>query len=151
MGSGVISKDTTEPEQVVAVFTRDEHCWVGELNGLRGWFPAKFVELLDERSKMYSSAGDDSVTEAVTHLVRGSLCATLKQVLEHGMRRPIILGGVCHPWLFIEEVAHKEVERDYNSVYSRLVLCKTYRLDEDGKVLSPEESGGTTYLFDSTG
>lgn len=50
-------------------------------------------------------------------------------------------GGVCHPWLFIEEVAHKEVERDYNSVYSRLVLCKTYRLDEDGKVLSPEEVG----------
>ncbi len=24
---------------------RDEHCWVGELNGLRGWFPAKFVEV----------------------------------------------------------------------------------------------------------
>lgn len=30
---------------------KDEHCWIGELNGLRGWFPAKFVELLDERSK----------------------------------------------------------------------------------------------------
>ncbi len=24
-------------------------------------------------------------------------------------------------------------------MYSRLVLCKTYRLDEDGKVLTPEE------------
>ena len=55
------------------------------------------------------------------------------------LRPPPPSGGVCHPWLFIEEVAHKEVERDYNSVYSRLVLCKTYRLDEDGKVLSPEE------------
>lgn len=32
-----------------------------------------------------------------------------------------------------------EVERDYSSVYSRLMLCKTYRLDEDGKVLTPEE------------
>lgn len=32
---------------------KDEHCWVGELNGLKGWFPAKFVELLDERSKQY--------------------------------------------------------------------------------------------------
>ncbi|XP_037091699.1 small G protein signaling modulator 3 homolog [Pollicipes pollicipes] len=124
---------------ITVLSMRDEHCWVGELNGLRGWFPAKFVDLLDERSKLYSSAGDDSVTEGVTHLVRGSLCATLKQILEHGMRRPMILGSVCHPWLFIEEVAHKEVERDYNSVYSRLVLCKTYRLDEDGKVLSPEE------------
>lgn len=49
------------------------------------------------------------------------------------------LGGPCHPWLFIEEAATKEVEKDFNSVYSRLVLCKTYRLDEDGKVLTPEE------------
>ena len=23
------------------VSQRDEHCWVGELNGLTGWFPAK--------------------------------------------------------------------------------------------------------------
>lgn len=50
-----------------------------------------------------------------------------------------MIGGPCHPWLFIEEAATKEVERDFNSVYSRLVLCKTYRLDEDGKVLTPEE------------
>jgi small G protein signaling modulator 3 len=50
-----------------------------------------------------------------------------------------IVGGTCHPWLFVEEAAKREVERDYNSVYSRLVLCKTYRLDEDGKVLTPEE------------
>ena len=51
---------------------KDEHCWVGELNGLRGWFPAKFVELLDERSKNYSLAGDDGVSEAITDLVRGT-------------------------------------------------------------------------------
>lgn len=51
----------------------------------------------------------------------------------------LILGSPCHPWLFIEEAATKEVEKDFNSVYSRLVLCKTYRLDEDGKVLTPEE------------
>nr|KAG5709500.1 hypothetical protein BaRGS_023182 [Batillaria attramentaria] len=35
--------------------------------------------------------------------------------------------------------ATREVEKDFQSVYSRLVLCKTYRLDEDGKVLTPEE------------
>lgn len=51
----------------------------------------------------------------------------------------IFSGGPCHPWLFIEEAAMTEVERDYSSVYSRLMLCKTYRLDEDGKVLTPEE------------
>jgi len=50
---------------------KDDHCWIGELNGLRGWFPAKFVELLDERSKSYSLAGDDSVTETITDIVRG--------------------------------------------------------------------------------
>ncbi|XP_030638206.1 small G protein signaling modulator 3 [Chanos chanos] len=124
---------------ITIISQKDEHCWVGELNGLRGWFPAKFVEILDERSKEYSLAGDDSVTGAVTDLVRGTLCPALKAIFQHGLKKPSILGGPCHPWLFIEEAASREVERDFNSVYSRLVLCKTYRLDEDGKVLTPEE------------
>ncbi|XP_028935119.1 small G protein signaling modulator 3 isoform X2 [Ornithorhynchus anatinus] len=124
---------------ITIVSQKDEHCWVGELNGLRGWFPAKFVEVLDERSKEYSIAGDDSVTEGVTDLVRGSLCPALKSIFQHGLKKPSLLGGPCHPWLFIEEAAGREVERDFDSVYSRLVLCKTYRLDEDGKVLTPEE------------
>lgn len=132
---------------ITIISQKDEHCWVGELNGLRGWFPAKFVELLDERSKQYSSAGDDSISETVTDLVRGTLCPVIKQVLEHGMRRPHFLGGPCHPWLFIEEAAMKEVEKDFNSVYSRLVLCKTYRLDEDGKVLTPEEVMAAFWWF----
>ncbi|KAJ9578239.1 hypothetical protein L9F63_005538, partial [Diploptera punctata] len=110
---------------ITIISQKDEHCWVGELNGLRGWFPAKFVELLDERSKQYSCAGDDSVSEAVTQ--------------DLGPGNLVSCRGPCHPWLFIEEAATKEVERDFNSVYSRLVLCKTYRLDEDGKVLTPEE------------
>lgn len=167
-----------------------------------GWFPAKFVEVLDERSKevrgstrrgwpcswdcclsdpilhhQYSIAGDDAVTEGVTDLVRGTLCPALKALFEHGLKKPSLLGGACHPWLFIEEVsqwlgpcpplsfspkplgsaelvagahelvmcaeldppaplaltflvpqaASREVERDFDSVYSRLVLCKTYR------------------------
>ncbi|XP_051987530.1 small G protein signaling modulator 3 isoform X4 [Xyrauchen texanus] len=124
---------------ITIISQKDEHCWVGELNGLRGWFPAKFVEILDERSKEYSLAGDDTVTEAVNDLVRGTLCPALKAIFQHGLKKPSILGGPCHPWLFIEEAASREVERDFNSVYSRLVLCKTYRLDEDGKVLTPEE------------
>ncbi|KAJ6634823.1 Small G protein signaling modulator 3 like [Pseudolycoriella hygida] len=74
-----------------------EHCWIGELNGLRGWFPAKFVELLDERSKLYTSAGGDAISETVTDLVRGTLAPAIKQVLEHGMKRPSFLGGPCHP------------------------------------------------------
>uniref|UniRef100_A0A1A9ZR04 Small G protein signaling modulator 3 n=1 Tax=Glossina pallidipes TaxID=7398 RepID=A0A1A9ZR04_GLOPL len=124
---------------ITIISQKDEHCWVGELNGLRGWFPAKFVELLDERSKQYTSAGDDAISETVTDLVRGTLAPAVKAFLEHGMRRPNFLGGPIHPWLFIEEAASREVEKDFESVYSRLILCKTYRLDEDGKVLTPEE------------
>jgi small G protein signaling modulator 3 len=56
---------------VQIISQKDDHCWIGELNGLRGWFPAKFVELLDERSKSYSSAGDDTINETITDIVRG--------------------------------------------------------------------------------
>ncbi|XP_041447044.1 small G protein signaling modulator 3 homolog isoform X2 [Xenopus laevis] len=117
---------------ITIISQKDEHCWVG-------WFPAKFVDILDERSKEYSVAGDDSVTEGITDLIRGTLSPSIKSIFEHGLKKPSLLGGPCHPWLFIEEAASREVERDFDSVYSRLVLCKTYRLDEDGKVLTPEE------------
>jgi hypothetical protein len=69
---------------------------------MTGWFPAKFVELLDERSKQYSCAGDDSVSEAITDLVRGTLCPAVKQVLEHGMKRPNFLGEFFILDLFIQ-------------------------------------------------
>ncbi len=68
---------------------RDEHCWIGELNGLRGWFPAKFVEVLDERVRDYSQAGDDSVTESVGHLVRGALASALKLMFDCGLKRSV--------------------------------------------------------------
>ena len=55
--------------------------------GLHGWFPAKLVEVLDERSKEYSFAGDDSVPQAITDLVRGVLCPAVKRIFEHGLRR----------------------------------------------------------------
>uniref|UniRef100_A0A1I8FAM2 RUN and TBC1 domain-containing protein 3 n=1 Tax=Macrostomum lignano TaxID=282301 RepID=A0A1I8FAM2_9PLAT len=116
---------------ITVISMRDEHCWVGELNG-----PSRlFVELLDERSKDYSSAGDDSVNEGITDLVRGVFCPAFKEVFEHGLKRSHLLGGTAHPWLFVEEASAKEVEKDFNSVYSRLVLCKTFRLDEDGKAV----------------
>lgn len=57
---------------ITIVSQKDEDCWIGELNGLQGWFPAKFVELLDERSKVYVPAGDDSLCETITDLVRGT-------------------------------------------------------------------------------
>nr|XP_018670908.1 small G protein signaling modulator 3-like [Ciona intestinalis] len=124
---------------ITIISMKDEHCWVGELNGLQGWFPAKFVELLDERSKTYSKAGDGSVNKTIIDLVRGVFCPALAAIFEHGLRRPVLLGSACHPWQFIEEAATHEVEKDFDSVFSRLVLCKTFRLDDEGKVLAPEE------------
>lgn len=32
-------------DMITVISEKDEHCWVGEVNGLRGWFPAKFVEV----------------------------------------------------------------------------------------------------------
>jgi hypothetical protein len=73
----------------------DEHCWIGELNGKHGWFPAKFVQLVDERSKLYSLAGDDSINENISDLVRGKLSTCIKSIFEHGLRKtPIVLGKI---------------------------------------------------------
>ena len=33
---------------ITIISEKDEHCWVGEVNGLRGWFPAKFVEAREQ-------------------------------------------------------------------------------------------------------
>ena len=98
------------------------------------------MSLIDERNgKIYSSAGDDSVDERIRDMVRGELWLALKAIFEHGLKRFHVLGSTMHPWSFIEEAARKVVEKDFQSVYSRLVLCKTFRLDEDGKVLTPDE------------
>ena len=122
---------------------KDEHCWIGELDGgggRKGWFPAKFVELIDERNgKLYSKAGDDNINDTIRDLIRGEFCLILKQILEYGFKRIKILGGLSHLWTFIEQSAKKLIEKDFNSVYSRLNLCNTYRLDYENKVLTPEE------------
>ena len=119
---------------------KDEHCWIGELNNRKGWFPAKFVELIDERNgKLYSKAGDDTSNDTVKDLIRNELCFVLKQIFEYGFKRMKIIGGLSHIWLFIEQSAKKLFEKDFNSVYSRLNLCTTFRLDYENKVLTPEE------------
>ena len=38
------------------------------------------------------------------------LCPALKNIFVNGMRRPSILGGSCHPWLFIEEVSRTNTD-----------------------------------------
>ena len=125
---------------ITVLSTKDDHCWIGEVDGLKGWFPSRFVTMIDERNgKIYSSAGDDSVNERIGELVRGEFSLAMKAIFEHGLKKWSVIGGASHPWYFIEEAAKKIVEKDFDSVYSRLVLCRTFRLDEDGKVLTPDE------------
>ena len=62
-------------------------------------------------------------------------CSAMKAILEHGMKKSMIMGGSSHPWLFIEEATRKEIEKDFRSVYARLVLCKTFRYFESRKLL----------------
>lgn len=122
---------------ITIISEKDEHCWVGQLNGQRGWFPAKFVEVLNETQGEYSIAGDDRVTPYINDLVRGKFCKALKRLMTYGMKRTLFQS--LHPWMVIENVASASVESDFNSVYSRLVLTRTFRLDELARVLSPSE------------
>ncbi|CCD69040.1 RUN and TBC1 domain-containing protein 3 [Caenorhabditis elegans] len=125
---------------VTIISEKDEHCWVGEVNGLRGWFPAKFVEVVDERGKSYTIYGDEAVSPEITEYIRGRLANSFRQIMDHGIRENALYTSMAyHPWSFIEDIAYYSVEKNFNSVYSRLTLCNTFNLDEDGKILTPEE------------
>uniref|UniRef100_A0A915PXL9 RUN and TBC1 domain-containing protein 3 n=1 Tax=Setaria digitata TaxID=48799 RepID=A0A915PXL9_9BILA len=124
---------------ITVICEKDEHCWVGEVNGLRGWFPAKFVEVVDDRGRDYTIYGDEAVFPEITDKIRRRLACALQMILEHGLRKSGVLNFASHPWLFIEEISRSFVQKHYNAVYSRLILCTTFSLDQDEKVLTPEE------------
>uniref|UniRef100_A0A1I7W5W0 RUN and TBC1 domain-containing protein 3 n=1 Tax=Loa loa TaxID=7209 RepID=A0A1I7W5W0_LOALO len=124
---------------ITVICEKDEHCWIGEVNGLRGWFPAKFVEIVDDRGRNYTIYGDEAVFPEITDKIRRRLASALKLILEHGLRTLGVLNFASHPWLFIEEISRSFVQKHYNAVYSRLTLCSTFSLDQDGEVLTPEE------------
>ncbi|XP_076458064.1 small G protein signaling modulator 3-like isoform X2 [Babylonia areolata] len=78
--------------------------------------------------------------EAISDLVTDRLCPAVQAVFSHGLKKSKLIGGDRHPWLFIEEVAGRQAEKDRQNGSCRLMLCQTYRLDEDdGKVPTPEE------------
>ncbi|CAJ0921100.1 unnamed protein product, partial [Mesorhabditis belari] len=125
---------------ITIICEKNEDCWVGEVNGLRGWFPAKFVEIVDEGNKNYTVYGDEVISPEITEYIRGRLANAFRQVMEHGIRENNLYPTTpFHPWSFIEDIAYYSVQKHYNAVYSRLTLCSTFRLDQDGKLLSPEE------------
>ncbi|GJQ81983.1 hypothetical protein Trydic_g6863 [Trypoxylus dichotomus] len=115
----------------------DSYCWVGRLNGKTGWFPAKFVQILDERAKFYNACGDDSVSQQISHLIRNNLFYTFLKILKHGLRQSLM--SKAHPWQFIQEASFRKVEDNFDSVYSRLVICNTFNLEETERILTAEE------------
>ena len=52
-----------------------------------------------------------SSSHSPCRVVTARLCPALKAIFLHGMRKPSILGGACHPWLFIEEVGGQPCAR----------------------------------------
>ncbi|KAH9520518.1 Small G protein signaling modulator 3 [Dermatophagoides farinae] len=122
---------------ITIINEKDEHCWIGQLNDRFGWFPAKFVELLDERDQDYSIAGDDRVVPFINDLVRGKLSSALKAILAYDLRKSFFL--TIHPWTIIEQISTMTTNAGFKSVFSRLVLTKTFRLDEYSRVLSPND------------
>lgn len=122
---------------ITIINEKDEHCWIGQLNGRFGWFPAKFVELLDERDLDYSIAGDDRIVPFINDLVRGKLSSAIKAILTYDMRKSFFF--TIHPWTIIEQISTLTTNAGLKSVFSRLVLTKTFRLDEYARVLSPND------------
>ncbi|KAI6218839.1 RUN and TBC1 domain-containing protein 3 [Aphelenchoides fujianensis] len=118
---------------------REEHCWVGELNGFRGWFPAKFVKVVEEGGKGYCIWGDESITPRIGYLVRNTLASALAAILNYGLRTNGIVSGPTQPWHFIETLANRLMEAHSNITHSKLTLCDTFSLDQGVKVLSAEE------------
>ena len=49
------------------------------------------------------------------------LCPALKAVFEHGLKKSTIMGGHCHPWLFIEEVCLPASATFFLSFFGSLV------------------------------
>lgn len=112
---------------------KDEHCWIGELDGYHGWFPAKYVHLIDSHN--YSPAGDDATNAQIKSLVRVELCSLLKTLFDHGLIAKT--NRKLHPWLFVESVANR-ITRN-TSAQSRLNLCRSFQLDDLYSILAPEE------------
>lgn len=91
--------------------------------------------MVDERGKSYTIYGDEAVSPEITEYIRGRLANSFRQIMDHGIRENALYTSMAyHPWSFIEDIAYYSVEKNFNSVYSRLTLCNTFNLDEDGKV-----------------
>ncbi|KAI3385502.1 hypothetical protein SNEBB_003402 [Seison nebaliae] len=140
------SKESDElsfiPTDIIFVTSmKDEHCWKGisERTGNNGWFPSNYVELVDTNGKEYCKAGDDSIEPLIAHVVRDRLASAIRAIFMNGIIQSTFHVKAVHPWLFIREAASQIISKNLNMVQSRLLLCKTFKLDEDYIVLSPTE------------
>ena len=68
---------------ITVVSQQDEHCWVGELNGLVGWFPAKFVQV-----------GLTKILPSLYRSVLSNIFATFVQVGQNNRIKTLGPGGL---------------------------------------------------------
>ncbi|CAK9299698.1 unnamed protein product [Gordionus sp. m RMFG-2023] len=121
--------------------SKDDHCWLGEMNGVRGWFPSAYIKLIKESFKISCAAGDDSIHEMVAHLIRGPLCSSVQDIFKHGLisksNFSFLSANPKNTWEVIQRVI-QEISRDSkNNEFSnpKLNLCNAYNLDDNNKAL----------------
>ncbi|KAL3108857.1 hypothetical protein niasHT_015033 [Heterodera trifolii] len=129
---------------ITIVSEKDEHCWLGELDGRRGWFPAQFVKVIDERGTDYCARGDEMVCARIAELVRGPLAFAFHQILCHGLRSSLksslwssstSSSSSSHPWTFIEPKVHKTDQFFDLKLLGQLA----FNLDVDSELVSADE------------
>jgi hypothetical protein len=114
---------------------KDDHCWVGNLDGKKGWFPAKFVKIVEEKGQLYCPFGDENIAPKIGELIRSAFASAFIQIFQYGLRSSgiIVNANQTHPWHFIETFASSLMEA-HNTKHSKLNLCDAFSLDKDGKV-----------------
>lgn len=120
---------------ITIVSDKDEHCWVGQLNNVKGWFPSKFVRIVEEKGQLYCPFGDENIAPKIGELVRNSFSSAFLAIFYYGLRPSgiIVNANQTHPWHFIETFACSLMEA-HNKTTSKLSLCDAFSLDRDGKV-----------------
>uniref|UniRef100_A0A0K0EGM8 RUN and TBC1 domain-containing protein 3 n=1 Tax=Strongyloides stercoralis TaxID=6248 RepID=A0A0K0EGM8_STRER len=120
---------------ITIINDKDEHCWIGEIENRRGWFPAKFVEIINEIGKTYCSYGDETINENISRIIREHFMIAISTIFENEIRNDMNY----HPYQFIEEISNNILQKNCRIIDSRLALCNTFKLEQDEKILSPEE------------
>ncbi|CAI4225532.1 unnamed protein product [Auanema sp. JU1783] len=115
---------------ITIISDKDEHCWVGEINGLRGWFPGKFVQILNDQGMQYAKTCDGYIDAGFQALVTSQVVSALETVFSYGMKHRIF-GNVAHPWDFLNSFCKSVIMEHGRKILAKISLSNSFRLQED--------------------